>query len=85
MSIKYKVGQEVIVSTKEIPDKKGTVRFVGKIEGKPDEYVGVELDESFGKNNGDYEGKNYFKIVKSADKGQLYGVFVKPNSVKPYV
>lgn len=34
MSTKYKIGQEVIVSTKDIPDKRGVVRFVGKIEGK---------------------------------------------------
>lgn len=54
MANKFKVGQDVIVATKEIPDKRGTVRFIGKIEGKPDEYIGVELDEAFGKNNGDY-------------------------------
>lgn len=34
MSTKYKIGQEAIVSTKEIADKRGVVRFVGKIEGK---------------------------------------------------
>lgn len=83
MASKYKVGQEVIVTTKEIPEKKGTVRFVGKIEGRPDEYVGVELDEPFGKNNGDYEGKSYYKVEKKSDKGQFYGVFVKAASLKP--
>jgi dynactin complex subunit len=45
--------------------------------------VGVELDEPFGKNNGDYEGKIYFKIDKKPEKGQLFGVFVKPTSLKP--
>jgi dynactin complex subunit len=44
MASKFKLGQEVIVSTKEIPDKKGVIRFMGKIEGRPDDYVGVELD-----------------------------------------
>lgn len=34
MTSKFKIGQEVIVTTKEIPDKRGMVRFVGKIEGK---------------------------------------------------
>ena len=43
----------------------------------------MELDEPFGKNNGEYEGKIYFKVDKKADKGQLYGVFVKPTSLKP--
>lgn len=83
MATKFKIGQEVIVSTKEIPDKRGVVRFVGKIEGKADEYIGVELDESFGKNNGDFEGKTYFKVDKKPDKGQLFGVFVKAASLKP--
>jgi hypothetical protein len=31
MATKLKIGQEVIVSTQEIPDKKGTIRFMGKI------------------------------------------------------
>lgn len=82
MATKFKVGQEVVVSTKEIPDKKGTIRYMGKIEGRPDDYVGVELDEPFGKNNGDYEGKTYFKVDKKPDKGQLFGVFVKTASLK---
>lgn len=36
MANKFKVGQEVLVSTKEIQDKKGTIRFIGKIDGKTD-------------------------------------------------
>ena len=43
----------------------------------------MELDEPFGKNNGDYQGKSYFKAEKKSDKGQFFGVFVKPASVKP--
>ena len=31
MANKYKVGQEVVISTKELPDKKGVIRFIGKI------------------------------------------------------
>ena len=27
----YKVGQDVLVNTKEIKDKKGTIRYLGKI------------------------------------------------------
>lgn len=62
MATKFKVGQEVLVSTKEIQDKKGIIRFIGKIDGKADEYIGVELDEPCGKNNGEVDGKPYFKI-----------------------
>lgn len=43
----------------------------------------MELDEPFGKNHGDYEGKPYFKIEKKSDKGQFFGVFVKSTSLKP--
>ncbi len=43
----------------------------------------MELDEPFGKNNGDYEGKSYFKVDKKSDKGQFFGVFVKAASLKP--
>jgi len=41
MANKFKPGQEVVVNTREIPDKHGTVRFVGRIEGKTDDYVGI--------------------------------------------
>ena len=36
MAQRYKIGQEALVSTKDIQDKKGTVRYIGKIEGKAD-------------------------------------------------
>lgn len=73
---------EVVVNTREIPEKHGVVRFVGKIEGKTDDYVGIELDEPCGKNNGECEGKSYFKVEKKQEKGLNYGVFVRPASVK---
>jgi hypothetical protein len=34
--MKFKEGQTVLVNTKEIQDKKGVIRFIGKIEGKTD-------------------------------------------------
>ena len=64
MSGKFKVGQEVMVNTKDIPNKRGVVRFIGKIEGKNDEYIGVELEEACGKNNGEHDGKSYFTVEK---------------------
>lgn len=44
MTHRFKLGQEVTVNTKDITDKRGTVRFIGKIDNKPDEYIGLELD-----------------------------------------
>lgn len=31
MSIKFKLNQEVLVTTKDIPEKRGVVRYIGKI------------------------------------------------------
>lgn len=81
MNPRYKVGQEVIVNTKEISEKKGVIRFIGKIQGKTDEYIGVQLDQPCGKNNGDVDGKPYFKVQKKSEKGS-FGVFVKAVSIK---
>ncbi|VEU21439.1 DEKNAAC102420 [Brettanomyces naardenensis] len=52
----------------------GTVRYVGKIPEINDEgtWVGVELDEPFGKNDGSIKGKRYFTCR------QNYGSFVRP-------
>lgn len=80
---KFKEGQIVLVNTKEMQDKKGIIRFIGKIDGKTDEYIGVELDEPCGKNNGDVDGKPYFKVEKQNEKG-MFGVFVKSISLKPF-
>lgn len=82
--LKFKIGQEVLVSTKEIQDKKGIIKYIGKIEGKNDDYVGVELEEPCGKNSGDVDGKVYFQVDKKSEKG-FFGVFVKPMSLKPVI
>ena len=40
--------------------RKGFVRFVGPTEFAPGIWVGVELEEPRGKNNGTVDGKKYF-------------------------
>ena len=55
---------------------RGTIRYVGKIpELHPGYWVGVELDEPRGKNDGSTGGKRYFDAEKP------YGIFVRPINV----
>ena len=58
-------------------DKRGEVKFVGKIPTlKPGWFVGVELDEPLGKNDGSNNGVRYFLCQPNR------GVFLRPNAVE---
>ena len=62
--------------------RRGVIRYVGEIkeipgpEGAP--WVGVELDEPVGKNNGSIKGVKYFEV----EGGSLKGVFVRGERVE---
>ena len=53
--------------------RKGFVRFVGPTEFAPGIWVGVELEEPRGKNNGTVDGKKYFncKVFRDLDLGTV--------------
>ncbi|GCC33980.1 hypothetical protein chiPu_0012453 [Chiloscyllium punctatum] len=55
-SLGLKLGDRVIVDT----DKAGTLRFCGTTEFASGQWVGVELDEPEGKNDGSVGGISYF-------------------------
>ena len=58
-------------------DKRGVVRYVGKMSTfKPGWFVGVELDEPLGKNNGGHGGVRYFECQ------QNMGLFLRPSAVE---
>ncbi|KAI5478786.1 dynactin [Pseudohyphozyma bogoriensis] len=70
MSASFSLGQRV-----QVPAGTGVVRFVGQTGFAAGKWVGVELDEQGGKNDGSIEGKRYF----TTDPGR--GVFVRPGTI----
>lgn len=70
------VGQRCEVELADGSHHRGVVRYVGKRDGAKGYWVGAELDEPFGKNNGTLSGKKYFECDDN------FGIFVKPVKVK---
>ena len=68
MAEELKIGTRVKVKDKNFD---GTVRFVGLTQFAPGKWVGVELDEPKGKNDGTVEGKTYFHCENN------YGLMVR--------
>ncbi|KAI0463078.1 hypothetical protein LJB42_003093 [Komagataella kurtzmanii] len=69
-----KVGERI-----QVKGVDGVVRFKGQTQFADGEWVGVELDQPTGKNNGSVQGVQYFTISKPAanDTTNLYGIFVR--------
>ncbi|CBY19245.1 unnamed protein product [Oikopleura dioica] len=65
-----KVGDSILYS-----GKSGTVRFMGRTEFKEGIWVGIELNEPSGKNDGTVQGVSYFKCPPK------FGLFAPPHKV----
>ncbi|OKL58004.1 hypothetical protein UA08_06690 [Talaromyces atroroseus] len=52
-----------------------TVRFVGSTHFAPGEWIGVELDDATGKNDGSVQGERYF------DCEHGFGMFIRPSAI----
>ncbi|TBU58180.1 dynactin [Dichomitus squalens] len=60
----------------EIPAGRGVVRFAGATSFSAGKWIGIELAEPNGKNDGTVQGIKYFTCKPN------YGVFVRPSQVK---
>lgn len=70
-------GQALSVGTViELPDgRQATVRFVGTTHFADGQWIGLELDEATGKNDGAVQGERYFDCAPG------HGMFVRPTVV----
>ncbi|KAJ8918792.1 hypothetical protein NQ315_011076 [Exocentrus adspersus] len=81
--IDYRVGDRVIIKSSQ-GSKVGTVRYIGTTDFANGEWVGVELDDPRGKNDGSVNGTRYF------DCRPNFGLFApvskvskSPSKIKP--
>ena len=62
------------------PTRRGTVRFIGTIPSLPGmhdaPWIGIALDEPYGKNDGSVNGERYFQCEKN------HGVIVRPERME---
>ena len=73
MAEELKIGSRVLVKDKNL---EGTVRFSGTTLFAPGKWIGIELDEPKGKNNGVIQGKVYFQCQEN------YGLMVRQNQLQ---
>ncbi|KAK5112101.1 hypothetical protein LTR62_004443 [Meristemomyces frigidus] len=66
------VGQKIVLAD----DRLGTIRYLGATHFQTGDWVGVELDEASGKNDGSVKGERYFSCEPD------HGMFLRPGGVK---
>jgi dynactin 1 len=71
----YRPGQVIGL----LDGRQATVRFVGSTHFAPGDWIGVELDEATGKNDGTVQGERYF------DCEHGFGMFIRPSAVAAIV
>ncbi|EAY16214.1 CAP-Gly domain containing protein [Trichomonas vaginalis G3] len=70
------VGNRCQIEMSDHSHHRGCVRYVGKVEKSNGYWIGVQLDEPYGKNDGSLDGKRYFECENK------YGVFVRAEKVE---
>lgn len=71
----FKVGDRCEIDSEGFA-KRGKIAYVGSLPDKADTWIGIVLDEPYGKHDGIYNGVRYFECP------MRYGVFVRPNRVQ---
>ena len=66
----FQVGQVV-----EKNGIRGTVQFIGNTHFAPGDWIGVELGDASGKNDGAVQGQRYFDCLPG------HGIFIKPSGL----
>ena len=56
--------------------RRGTIAYVGELDGAKGIWIGISLDEPLGKHNGSLKGKTYFQGCPD-----LHGTFARPKNV----
>ncbi|KAK5116067.1 hypothetical protein LTR85_009349 [Meristemomyces frigidus] len=75
MNASLRAGQKIELNDGRI----ATVRFAGTTSFQTGDWIGVELDEPTGKNDGSVKGERYFECE------QGYGMFLRPAGVRQVV
>ena len=71
-SSQVRIGSRVLVKDRNV---RGTIRFAGNTHFSAGKWIGVELDEAVGKNNGSVSGRIYFLCDDD------HGIFVRQNQI----
>jgi dynactin 1 len=69
------MAEPVIGSIVEVPVGRGLVRFYGATSFSSGKWVGIELGEPVGKNDGTVQGVKYFTCKPN------HGMFIRPSQV----
>mmetsp|Transcript_22715 Transcript_22715/g.49939 ORF Transcript_22715/g.49939 Transcript_22715/m.49939 type:complete len:1788 (-) Transcript_22715:450-5813(-) len=72
---KYNINVGDFVQDMGTPHNKGIVRYTGLTDFAGGEWVGIELEGPYGKNDGSVNGKQYFQCEPD------FGIFLRPNSL----
>lgn len=67
----WQVGQYIQLNDGRV----GKIRFVGNLHFTTGEWIGIELDNPSGKNDGSAKGERYFECAPG------YGMFLKPSMI----